>query len=417
MKDRLSISKLPDAEFEIMKIIWANIPPISTAEINRQINKNWKIQTLTVLLQRLVERGFLYSEKPLNERLYSPNPSITKEQYFKFSERHYSEQFHEIIWTSGRPRLKIGTQTHDCYISGLKIVFNALRTEPDGTYISSKEGNWIAFAPISGLWYVPPNTSFRHAKRIKFEEWLLEEEIIDSISLETVDDLLYKAYIKKDITLIFLFTFSDLASEKQLCRLYKQAAEMDDITSLSILNGRAAALMTTDEIDALAKDTFKQSGATFGILISKASNSCQDALLAKSIEKNNVPAFAQIFPYSGKRLSSDKLHNLADWLMKKNNIAMFSIVSPQLEDDSLQTFLQKSIDQNRITFFSISLNLIAPKLSQCKLDDMADMLYKKSMIAFFSNILEYISANKQGELYSKAVKNNNIVFKCIFESQ
>lgn len=59
------IKKLPDAEFEVMKVVWANEPPVTTAVIMEQIGKEkeWKIQTIVSLMPRLAERGFLRSEK------------------------------------------------------------------------------------------------------------------------------------------------------------------------------------------------------------------------------------------------------------------------------------------------------------------------------------------------------------------
>ena len=64
------IKKLPDAEFEVMKVVWANEPPVTTAVIMEQIGKEkeWKIQTIVSLMLRLAERGFLRSEKNGKER-------------------------------------------------------------------------------------------------------------------------------------------------------------------------------------------------------------------------------------------------------------------------------------------------------------------------------------------------------------
>lgn len=55
---------MPDAEFDIMKTVWANKPPITTTIIMEQLGKekDWKIQTVVSLMNRLVERGFLRSE-------------------------------------------------------------------------------------------------------------------------------------------------------------------------------------------------------------------------------------------------------------------------------------------------------------------------------------------------------------------
>jgi len=89
------MKKLPDAEFDIMKVVWANEPPITTSEIMKQVGneKKWKIQTVVSLMLRLTERGFLRSEKHGKERTYFP--LIAKEDYLKFETGNFMKQFHE----------------------------------------------------------------------------------------------------------------------------------------------------------------------------------------------------------------------------------------------------------------------------------------------------------------------------------
>lgn len=89
------LKKLPDAEFEIMKVVWANEPPITTSTIMKLLGneKEWKIQTVVSLMLRLVERGFLRSEKHGKERTYFP--LIGKEEYLKFETGNFIRQFHD----------------------------------------------------------------------------------------------------------------------------------------------------------------------------------------------------------------------------------------------------------------------------------------------------------------------------------
>lgn len=89
-----SFKKLPDAEFEVMKTIWANEPPVTTNMLMDQLGnqKEWKLQTLIALLLRLVDRGFLRSEKNSKERTYYP--LVDKEQYLKFETSNFIERFH-----------------------------------------------------------------------------------------------------------------------------------------------------------------------------------------------------------------------------------------------------------------------------------------------------------------------------------
>ena len=88
------LKKLPDAEFEVMKVVWAHEPPITTPEIMKLLGneKNWKIQSLVSFMLRLTEKGFLRSEKHGKERTYYP--LINKEEYSKFETENYAKQYH-----------------------------------------------------------------------------------------------------------------------------------------------------------------------------------------------------------------------------------------------------------------------------------------------------------------------------------
>lgn len=89
------IKRLPDAEFEIMKVVWANQPPVTTTIIMEQLGKEkeWKIQTVVSLMLRLAERGFLRSEKHGKERTYYP--LVSKDDYLRFETGNFMEQYHD----------------------------------------------------------------------------------------------------------------------------------------------------------------------------------------------------------------------------------------------------------------------------------------------------------------------------------
>ena len=89
-----NMKELPDAEFEIMQVVWANEPPITTSEIMKQLGfeKGWKIQSVVSFMQRLTERGFLRSEKHGKERTYYP--TVSQEAYLKFETSNFLKQFH-----------------------------------------------------------------------------------------------------------------------------------------------------------------------------------------------------------------------------------------------------------------------------------------------------------------------------------
>lgn len=87
--------KLPDAEFDIMKVVWANEPPITTNMILDQLGREreWKAQTVISLMLRLVDRGFLRTEKRGKERTYYP--LVSKEDYLKFETSNFMKQYHD----------------------------------------------------------------------------------------------------------------------------------------------------------------------------------------------------------------------------------------------------------------------------------------------------------------------------------
>lgn len=95
-----NMKKLPDAEFEIMKVVWSNEPPITTNIIMEQLGKekDWKAQTIITLLLRLVERGFVRTEKNGKERTYYP--IINKEDYLKFESNDFLKRFHKNSFQS-----------------------------------------------------------------------------------------------------------------------------------------------------------------------------------------------------------------------------------------------------------------------------------------------------------------------------
>jgi len=90
-----AIKRLPDAEFDVMKAVWANEPPITTSMVMEQLGKarEWKTQTVVSLMMRLIDRGFLRTEKRGRERLYFP--LVSREEYLEFETGNFIEQYHD----------------------------------------------------------------------------------------------------------------------------------------------------------------------------------------------------------------------------------------------------------------------------------------------------------------------------------
>ncbi len=89
------MKKLPDAEFDIMKVVWLNEPPITTHIVMEQLGneRGWKAQTVISLMLRLVRHGFLRTEKLGKERTYYP--TVAKEDYLRFETEHFVKNFHD----------------------------------------------------------------------------------------------------------------------------------------------------------------------------------------------------------------------------------------------------------------------------------------------------------------------------------
>ena len=85
--------RLPDAELEVMKVVWDIDAPVSTIMIMERLkNKNWHISTVLKLISRLSERGFIKSEK--NGRFNVYTPLTSEDDYLKLETKSFLERLH-----------------------------------------------------------------------------------------------------------------------------------------------------------------------------------------------------------------------------------------------------------------------------------------------------------------------------------
>lgn len=75
---------LPRAELEVMQVLWAAEPPLTSRVVLDAVSdgRNWKIQTVATLLTRLVNRGFLSSSRSGREIHYQIN--VPRDEYLEF---------------------------------------------------------------------------------------------------------------------------------------------------------------------------------------------------------------------------------------------------------------------------------------------------------------------------------------------
>lgn len=107
------MKRLPDAEFEVMKAVWDQEGLCTAGQILAGLGgeKEWKVQTVITLLSRLVERGFLRTEKQGRERLYAP--LVDREEYLRYETGHFIAQYHGNSFTSFVSTLYGGKEISD----------------------------------------------------------------------------------------------------------------------------------------------------------------------------------------------------------------------------------------------------------------------------------------------------------------
>jgi len=121
------MNKLPDAEFEVMKVVWANEAPITTNIIMEQLGKKkkWRASTAITLLSRLIDRGFLRTEKNGKERSYFP--LVRKEDYLRFETNNFMKLYHESSFASFVTALHSGKKISEKDIDELRKIIKEWR--------------------------------------------------------------------------------------------------------------------------------------------------------------------------------------------------------------------------------------------------------------------------------------------------
>lgn len=75
----MKYKKLPDAELEIMLVLWENDSAENSEHIMEKLDKQWAKPTLFKLLSRLEKRGFVHCEKSGRYNMYTP--IVKKDDY------------------------------------------------------------------------------------------------------------------------------------------------------------------------------------------------------------------------------------------------------------------------------------------------------------------------------------------------
>jgi len=93
---------ISDAEYQVMKVIWAANQPLNTNEIveKLEISTSWKPKTIHTLLSRLVKKGALQYEKSSRVFVYTPlikESEILAKENDSFLNRFYNGAFDAMV--------------------------------------------------------------------------------------------------------------------------------------------------------------------------------------------------------------------------------------------------------------------------------------------------------------------------------
>ncbi len=89
------MKKLSDAEFEIMKILWKYKEPLTSGQIQSEMNgtREWKLASVMTVLARMAEKGAVYCDRTTRTNYYSA--LVSEEQYKLVESETFLERFHD----------------------------------------------------------------------------------------------------------------------------------------------------------------------------------------------------------------------------------------------------------------------------------------------------------------------------------
>ena len=121
--------KLPDAELEIMKVIWHNKCPISTSEVKRIIDEESEVsrtqQTVQTLINRLIAKEYITKDKRGKEYIYTP--LVAEKDYVEFESERFLRKMHGNSVTNLMRALFDSKKISDEDISELEKLFKEKR--------------------------------------------------------------------------------------------------------------------------------------------------------------------------------------------------------------------------------------------------------------------------------------------------
>ena len=84
--------RLPDAELEVMQIVWHAGQPVTSGYVQEHAAQDWKATSVLTFLSRLCEKGFLSREKCGKQNFYAPlvdESSYLQQESASFLQHYY----------------------------------------------------------------------------------------------------------------------------------------------------------------------------------------------------------------------------------------------------------------------------------------------------------------------------------------
>ncbi|WP_433938587.1 BlaI/MecI/CopY family transcriptional regulator [Paenibacillus lautus] len=119
------VQKLSDTEMELMEVIWECTPPVTSTELLAlfaQRGREWKAQTISTFLSRLVDKGALTATRDGRTNKYTPR--ISPEDYKLMEAQHVLDGLYQGSVKNLISALYDGEKLSDKDIAELKQWFS-----------------------------------------------------------------------------------------------------------------------------------------------------------------------------------------------------------------------------------------------------------------------------------------------------
>ena len=125
----MNVQRLPDAELDVMLAVWNGQQPKSASEILSMIadKRSWGLPTLSTVLTRLVNKGFLICHKEGRNNFYTA--AIAEESYRNSESKTLLEKLYGNSISALVSSLFNSETIDEKDISQLQEALNALRKE------------------------------------------------------------------------------------------------------------------------------------------------------------------------------------------------------------------------------------------------------------------------------------------------